>query len=94
MRCFGLTSPRHDGKLGLHLPDLGGYEEEWDVDALPWDAVTSVPPGDQHPPTLDEGLVAAIISRALKTSCATDRSQAAAVAFLYLYMSLAHDGLR
>ncbi|KZO91101.1 cystathionine beta-lyase [Calocera viscosa TUFC12733] len=88
LRCFGLTTPREDGKIGLHLPDLGGYEETWTLDELPWDALQPLSEGESHGPVLDEQLVAAIIG-SLKLHCATKTSQAAAVAFLYLYMMMA-----
>ncbi|KZT57946.1 cystathionine beta-l [Calocera cornea HHB12733] len=88
LRCFGLTTPREDGKLALYLPDLGGYEETWSLDELPWDVLEPLPEGEAHGPVLDEKLVAAIVET-LKAHCATKTSQAAAVAFLYLYMMMA-----
>jgi hypothetical protein len=32
LRFYGLTTPRHDGKLSLSLPDLNELQHEWDLD--------------------------------------------------------------
>lgn len=93
LRCYGLTSPRHDGKLSLNLPDVGPFSHEWELNALPWDAVTRVRIGDVHPPALDLRLVDAIVARALPPHLAKPenrRVREAVIAFLYLYMSLQH----
>ena len=90
-----MTSPRHDGKLSVHFIDLNNYYREWDLDQLPWDAVTPVGIGDEHPETLDEKLVEAISSRVLVDAVdAQSSTRPAATAFLYLYMTLAHGGER
>ncbi|KDQ19224.1 hypothetical protein BOTBODRAFT_126004 [Botryobasidium botryosum FD-172 SS1] len=97
LRCYGLTSPRHDGKLSLKLPDLHNFEHTWDIKTdLPWDAVTPVLPGDVHPPTLDQKLVDAITHRALPPAARLENAQsrAATIAFLYLYMVLTHEDER
>ncbi|EJU04737.1 cystathionine beta-lyase [Dacryopinax primogenitus] len=91
LRCFSLTSPRQDGKIGLRLPDLGGYEEEWVVEDLPWEALRALADGEPHGPVLDEQLIAAVTNETLRKEKATKSSQNAAVAFLYLYMMLARD---
>ncbi|KZW02791.1 cystathionine beta-l [Exidia glandulosa HHB12029] len=93
LRCYGLTSPRHDGKLSLNLPDVGPFYHEWELETLPWDAVTRVRVGEVHPPALDVRLVDAIIARALPPNLAQPenrRVREAVIAFLYLYMSLQH----
>ncbi|OSX57832.1 hypothetical protein POSPLADRAFT_1156013 [Postia placenta MAD-698-R-SB12] len=95
LRCYGLTSPRHDGKLSVHLTDIGDYRHEWDVDDLPWDAVTPIPPGEPHPDQLDPRLMEAISARALPPADEMPRqTHGSLVAFLYLYMTLAHGGHR
>ena len=95
LRCYGLTSPRYDNKVSLQLTDIGDYCQEWDVDTLPWDAVTPVLPGEQHAEQLDQRLVDAIVTRALPDPADVPRgAHAAALAFLYLYMTLAHGDTR
>jgi hypothetical protein len=81
-----LATPRHDGKLSIHLKDLDSYHE-WDVESLPWDAVTPIAPGDEHPDELDQRLVDALHSRALNIEITTP-ARGASLAFLYLYMIL------
>jgi cystathionine beta-lyase/mevalonate kinase len=93
LRCYGLTTPRHDGKLSVHFTDINNFNCEWELDELPWDAVTAVDLGHEHPENIDEKLVDAITNRALSTSIETEpRAKAAAIAFLYVYMILAHGG--
>ncbi|KZT07708.1 cystathionine beta-lyase [Laetiporus sulphureus 93-53] len=95
LRCYGLVSPRHDNKLSLHLSDIGNYHHEWDLDDLPWDAVTPVPPGESHPDQLDQKLMEAISTRALPPADEIPpKAQGAMVAFLYLYMTMTHGGFR
>lgn len=96
LRCYGHVSVRHNKKLTLSLPDLDGFQHEWDVDAdLPWHAVTPVLPGTNHPDVLDAALVEAITTHAVPPSAAKDRRIAVSIiAFLYLYMSLAVDEQR
>ncbi|KAA1467323.1 cystathionine beta-lyase [Dentipellis sp. KUC8613] len=95
LRCYGLTSPRHDGKVGLNFADVGNFYHEWVLDDLPWDAVTSVGLGSEHPEQLDQRLVDAITKRALPESIdANPMAKGASIAFLYLYMTMAHGGER
>ncbi|KAI0279267.1 Cys/Met metabolism PLP-dependent enzyme-domain-containing protein [Russula aff. rugulosa BPL654] len=95
LRCYGLFSPRHDGKITLRLTDLDNFSHEWVLDDLPWDAVTSVGVGDPHPDALDQRLVDAIQQRGLPSNIDKNaQAKAAAVAFLYLYMVMAHGGER
>ena len=71
--------------------DLGNYTHEWVIDDLPWDSATSIPVGGAHPDTLDQKLVDAIVKDALpKTLGERDPARGASIAFLYLYMSMAH----
>jgi len=78
------------------VPDLSEEVYAWELDQLPWDAVTPVSVGDAHPPTLDARLVDAITKRALPASLNSDeaRVRPAAIAFLYLYMVLTHEDER
>jgi hypothetical protein len=95
LRCYGLSSPRHDGKIALRFIDLGNFSHEWILDDLPWDAVTSVGVGDPHPDALDQPLVDAIQQRGLPHNIDQNaQAKAAAVAFLYLYMVMTHGGER
>lgn len=89
LRCYGLATPRRDNKLTVHLLDIDNFYNEWDVESLPWDAVTPVAPGEEHPEELDQRLVDALNKRAL--TMITDEQKAAhgaCLAFLYLYMIL------
>lgn len=92
LRCYGLTSPRSDGKISVHFQDMENFYHEWVVGDLPWDAVTPVAPGDRHPEELDQGLVHALNQRVLNEF--TEEQKAArggSLAFLYLYMILARN---
>lgn len=92
LRCYGLTTPRYDNKVSVHFSDLGDFRHEWDIDSLPWDAATPIPPGANHPETLDSKLIDAISTRALPESVhILPAARNAALTFLYLYMSLAHS---
>lgn len=95
MRCYGLISPRSDNKVSIHLNDIGDYQHEWNVDDLPWDAVTPLLPGEEPPETLDQKLMDAVIAKALPPAEEMPpKAHGAALAFLYLYMSLAHADVR
>ncbi|CAL1716803.1 unnamed protein product [Somion occarium] len=94
LRCYGLASPRNDGKISVHLCNIGDLYYEWDVNDLPWDAAVPILPGGTHPDNLDQRLLNAIGRRALPTpDRLPPKSHSAAVAFLYLYMTLTHGGL-
>jgi len=83
------VTPRHDSKLSIHLQDIDNFRHEWDVDSLPWDAVTPIAPGDEHPEQLDERLVAALNKTALDVIGSEQKAaHGACLAFLYLYMIL------
>jgi hypothetical protein len=95
LRCYGLSYPRHDGKVALRFIDLDNFTHEWDLDDLPWDAVTSIGVGIPHPDTLDQRLVDAIQQRGLPLGIdKNEQAKAAAVAFLYLYMVMTHGSER
>lgn len=89
LRCYGLATPRKDGKLSINLQDLDNFYYEWDVESLPWDAVTPVAPGEEHPEELDQRLIEALNTRALGgINDAQKAAYGAALVFLYLYMIL------
>lgn len=74
---------------------MGSFYYEWEIDKLPWDAVTSVPVGGQHPDILDAKLMEAIDKRALPApSEENSKARNAAWTFLYLYMIMALEGAR
>lgn len=93
LRCYGLTSPRYDGKVSVHFADIGDYTHQWDIEELPWDAVVPIPKGNDHPDALDQRVVDAIKARALPPEMSA-KTQAAAIAFLYLYMMMTYGGDR
>ncbi|KAF7985652.1 hypothetical protein HWV62_2177 [Athelia sp. TMB] len=93
LRCYGLTTPRHDGKLSVQFADIDNFYHEWNLSELPWDAVTPVTVGSAHPDVLDEKLVDAISTQAL-AAVTSSKAKAAATAFLYMYMIMAHGGER
>lgn len=95
LRCYGLTSPRSDNKVSVHFANINDFYHEWDLDSLPWDAVTPILPGDTHPEVLDQRLLDAIQERALPPAHQMlPKSHPAAVAFLYLYMTMSHGTYR
>lgn len=95
LRCYGLSYPRHDGKVALRFIDLDNFSHEWVIDDLPWDAVTSIGVSIPPPDTLDQRLVDAIQQRGLPPGIDKNKqAKAAAVAFLYLYMVMTHGGER
>ena len=70
--------------------NISDYYQEWEIDKLPWDCVTPVPPGEPHPDGLNQRLVDAINERVLSPpGQMPPKSHGAALAFLYLYMTLA-----
>lgn len=96
LRCYGLTFPRNDNKLSLRLPEVDDFSHTWDIGSLPWESATPIRRGEAHGPTLNQMLLDAIVSKALPDSLRSSQSRAksAAIAFLYLYMSLADDVIR
>lgn len=95
LRCYALASHRNDNRISLHLPDLNDWQHEWNIDSLPWSAVTPTRIGEDHGPYLDQRLMDAIAREALPESVNEEkylRAKAAVTAFLYLYMCLSMDG--
>ncbi|KAK2460918.1 hypothetical protein APHAL10511_007388 [Amanita phalloides] len=93
LRCYGLATPRHDDKLSVHFRDIDNFYREWDINSLPWNAVTPIPEGEEHPEVLDHTLIDALNSSVLKAlESEGKQAHAASLAFLYIYMKLAkHD---
>ncbi|KAL4252293.1 GHMP kinase family protein [Abortiporus biennis] len=88
LRCYGLTSPRDDGKISVRFMSINNFYHEWNIDELPWDAVTPIPPGENPPDVLDQKLIDAIIKRALTPpEQLPPKTHGAALAFLYVYLS-------
>ena len=94
LRCYASITPREDAKISLNLPDLG-VEHVWQIDELPWHVVPESLKVDQHngllssPDTLHVGLQNAIEKVVGLAVNESERSHAASVAFLYLYMCIA-----
>ena len=91
LRCYGLSSPRNDGKVSVRFTNVEDQYHEWIIDELPWDAAKPVLPGENHADVLDQHLIDAITQRALPEGLGP-KAQGALVAFLYMYMSISHKG--
>lgn len=85
LRCFGVLSPRKDGKIGLEVPDID-YEAEWEISKLPWEVVPSFN-RFSIPKDLDQTLLSAL-ENLVKIDGVKPTGASAAVAFLYLYMAI------
>ncbi|KAJ1021663.1 hypothetical protein NDA16_003799 [Ustilago loliicola] len=91
LRCYASVSPREDGKISLDLPDLG-VVHTWNISELPWSAVPkSIQRGGAVPDSLDTGLVKSIEKVVGDTVNESERSHAASIAFLVLYMCIAGE---
>ncbi|KAJ7914934.1 Cys/Met metabolism PLP-dependent enzyme-domain-containing protein [Mycena leptocephala] len=91
LRCYGLATPRNDGKLSVHFADIDNFYREWDIESLPWDAVTPIAAGQEHPDVLDQVLMDAIVAGPLKDiDEAAKHAKTAGLAFLYMYLMLSH----
>lgn len=87
LRCYGVLSPRNDGKVAIQAPDLEA-ECEWDISQLPWDAVPAGAGGSKAPTDLDETLlkrIEDIVAEGHPSSTGFRGS----VAWLYMYMIMA-----
>ncbi|SNX86686.1 related to cystathionine beta-lyase [Melanopsichium pennsylvanicum] len=89
LRCYTSVSPREDGKISLDLPDLGVIHT-WNISELPWAAVPkSIQGGSSVPGLLDKDFVSAIEKVVGNTVNESERSHAASIAFLILFMCIA-----
>jgi hypothetical protein len=93
LRCYALTTPRHDGKVSVHFVDVENFRHEWRLEELPWDMASPVNVGSSHPDQLDQKLVDAILDKAAPEKM-DKKARVASLAFLYLYMALTHGGER
>jgi cystathionine beta-lyase/mevalonate kinase len=90
LRCYALIEPREDEVLRLNLPDLG-VTHEWRLNELPWASVPASFNRSSPATDLDSGLHRAIEAMVGEVIGESERSHAASVAFLYLYMHI-HAG--
>jgi len=79
--------------VSVHFIDVGDFRFEWKLEDLPWDLTNGVAPGDLHGDTLDQTLVNGILKRSIPDTVPS-KAKTALLAFLYLYMMLAHGGER
>ncbi|KIM54345.1 hypothetical protein SCLCIDRAFT_31139 [Scleroderma citrinum Foug A] len=100
LRCYGISTPRSDDALGVHLLDIdvgqpGGFKYEWNVSELPWDAVPSASlPQDEGEIALNIQFLDLLTSRSFPANLDSHARQAG-LTFLYLYMILGvHTGQR
>ena len=93
LRCYALTTPRHDGKVSVHFIDVDDFRFEWRLEDLPWDLTNGVAPGELHGDTLDQTLIDGILQRSIPDTVSS-KAKVASLAFLYLYMMLTHGGER
>ncbi|KAJ6466612.1 cystathionine beta-lyase [Mycena vitilis] len=92
LRCYGLATPRNDGKLSVHFADIDNFYHEWDIGSLPWDAATPLTTGQEHPEVLDQVLMDAIAAGPVQEiDEAAKHAKVAALAFLYLYLMLGNS---
>ncbi|KAJ6631005.1 cystathionine beta-lyase [Mycena sp. CBHHK59/15] len=89
LRCYGLTTPRSDGKLSVHFADIDNFYHEWDIESLPWEAVTPIATGEEHPDVLDQVLIDAINAGPLQDiGDEAKHAKTASLAFLYMYLMI------
>ncbi|KAI3613759.1 cystathionine beta-lyase [Moniliophthora roreri] len=87
LRCYGLTTPRHDGKISVHFHDIANFYHEWDIDTLPWGMVIPLAVNEDHPEVLDQLLIDSLYDGPLK-DIESSQAKGAALTVLYLYMKL------
>ncbi|PBL03760.1 cystathionine beta-lyase [Armillaria gallica] len=95
LRCYGLTTPRLDGKISAHFTDIDNFYCEWIIDDLPWHVVKPIAIDEEHPEILDQVLVDALNTGPLKDLTEAQRhARAASIAFLYMYLVLTRGDVR
>jgi len=88
LRCFAHLSRRPDHKLSLDLPDIG-LVREWDIDQLPWAAFTARPVDDDgHAPAELDSASFASVEKFLTDDGLGSTAHAAALAIIYVYMTI------
>ena len=88
LRCFAHLSRRPDHKLSLDLPDIG-LVREWDIDQLPWEAFTARPVDDDgHAPAELDSASFASVEKFLTDDGLGSTAHAAALAIIYVYMTI------
>ncbi|KAJ9115449.1 hypothetical protein QFC22_005207 [Naganishia vaughanmartiniae] len=94
LRCFAILSKRPDQCLRLDLPDMALYEKEWPLGSLPWDDFTASPLSDGRAPAeLDQRSLKAL-EAFLHDDGLPANAHVAALAILYLYMTMCNHGVR
>ncbi|EEB91074.1 hypothetical protein MPER_10633, partial [Moniliophthora perniciosa FA553] len=87
LRCYGLTTPRDDGKISVHFHDIANFYHEWDINSLPWEMVVPLAVNEDHPEVLDQLLIDSLYDGPLK-DIENSQAKGAALTVLYLYMKL------
>ncbi|KAG7089876.1 hypothetical protein E1B28_011514 [Marasmius oreades] len=93
LRCYGLLTPREDGKMSVHFNDISNFYKEWDIDTLPWKNVAPLSKDKNHPPELDQPLIERLLEGPLKHLEST-RESTSSLVLIYLYMKLSKPGYR
>ncbi|KAJ8072243.1 cystathionine beta-lyase [Marasmius tenuissimus] len=93
LRCYGLLTPRDDGKVSVFFNDISDFYQEWDIKSLPWGKVLSLPMDQDHPEDLDQALIDGLHEGPLK-GLEYGRESVSSLVLLYLYMKLSRPGIR
>lgn len=83
-----MSHPLPPDQLSLSLPDVG-FEQKWNINQLPWSLITrgtQIPRSEEVPDTVLLGELEQLVK-----SEQGPQAKIAAVCFLYLYMSIAHQ---
>ncbi|KAK1215027.1 cystathionine beta-lyase [Marasmius sp. AFHP31] len=93
LRCYGLLTPRDDGKVSVFFNDISDFYQEWDIKSLPWGKLLSLPMDQDHPEDLDQVLIDSLHEGPLK-GLEYGRESVSSLVLLYLYMKLSRPGIR
>ncbi|KAK1219383.1 cystathionine beta-lyase [Marasmius sp. AFHP31] len=93
LRCYGLLTPRDDGKVSVFFNDISDFYQEWDIKSLPWGKVSTLPMDQDHPEDLDQVLIDSLHEGPLK-GLEYGRESVSSLVLLYLYMKLSRPGIR
>ncbi|KAJ9094961.1 hypothetical protein QFC21_005753 [Naganishia friedmannii] len=94
LRCFAILNKRPDQCIRLDLPDMALYEKEWTLDSLPWDEFTASPLADGRAPAELDQVSLKALEAFLHDDGLPANAHVAALAILYLYMTLCNHGVR